>query len=136
MLSTKAVRDFINAVTNFRSQQPFFSTAQLATLTTNINSATWPASSVFGNASLLSVTEWNDRAAENWFAKVYPLSTVRSRNFMVHVVGQALQANGTTVLSTARKSYQICMEPVRATSGSSAGFTTNNIPRLLSVWDL
>ena len=136
MLSTKAVRDFINAVTNFRSQQPFFSTAQLATLTTNITSATWPASSVFGNASLLSVTEWNDRAAENWFAKVYPLSTVRSRNFMVHVVGQALQTNGTTVLSTARKSYQICMEPVRATSGSSAGFTTNNIPRLLSVWDL
>ena len=136
MLSTKAVRDFINAVTNFRSQQPFFSTAQLATLTTNITSATWPASSVFGNASLLSVTEWNDRAAENWFAKVYPLSTVRSRNFMVHVVGQALQTNGTTVLSTARKSYQICMEPVRATTGSSAGFTTNNIPRLLSVWDL
>ncbi|MEI6339836.1 MAG: hypothetical protein WCQ57_14845, partial [Verrucomicrobiota bacterium] len=136
MLSTKAVRDFINAVTNFRSQQPFFSTAQLATLTTNTNSATWPASSVFGSASLLSVTEWNDRAAENWFGKVYPLSAVRSRNFMVHVVGQAMQTNGTTVLSTARKSYQIYMEPVRASTGASAGLTTNNIPRLLSVWNL
>jgi hypothetical protein len=102
----------------------------------NTNSAQWAKSAIFGNTNISAVTEWNDRAAEEWFAKVYPLSTVRSRNFIVHVVGQALQTNGTTVLSTARKSYQICMEPVRATTGSSAGFTTNNIPRLLSVWDL
>ena len=130
------VNAFVTAVTNFRRQQPFFSPAQLTVVAANTNSAQWAKSAIFGNTNISAVTEWNDRAAEEWFAKVYPLSTVRSRNFMVHVVGQALQTNGTTVLSTARKSYQICMEPVRATSGASAGFTTNNIPRLLSVWDL
>ena len=130
------VNAFVTAVTNFRRQQPFFSPAQLTVVAANTNSAQWAKSAIFGNTNISAVTEWNDRAAEEWFAKVYPLSTVRSRNFMVHVVGQALQTNGTTVLSTARKSYQICMEPVRATTGSSAGFTTNNIPRLLSVWDL
>lgn len=130
------VNAFVTAVTNFRSQQPFFSPAQLTVVAANTNPAQWAKSAIFGNTNISAVTEWNDRAAEEWFAKVYPLSTVRSRNFVVHVVGQALQTNGTTVLSTARKSYQICMEPVRATNGASAGFTTNNIPRLLSVWDL
>ena len=131
------VNAFVTAVTNFRSQQPFFSPAQLTAVAANTNPAQWAKSAIFGNTNISAVTEWNDRAAEEWFAKVYPLSTVRSRNFMVHVVGQALQTNGTTVLSTAKKSYQIYMEPVRAaTTDASAGFTTNNIPRLLSVWDL
>jgi hypothetical protein len=130
-----AVADFSAGAINFRSQRPFFSPAQLASLS-GTNGAAWPASAVFGNSNLTAVSEWNDHAAEEWFAKIYPLATVRSRNFLVHVVGQALQTNGTTVLSTARRTYQIYIEPQRATSGASAGLTTNSVPRVIATWDL
>ncbi len=150
VVPTNAVNAFINAVTNARTQRPFSSTVQLATVTTNGNIAQWPTNAIFGNfgpgapnatnyygnSSLGLVTEWNDRAAEEWFAKVCPLATVRSRNFLVHVVGQSLQTNGVTVLSTAKKTFQIYMEPMRPTSGSSAGLTTNSVPRTLATWDL
>ena len=150
VVPTNAVNAFINAVTNARTQRPFSSTVQLATVTTNGNIAQWPTNAIFGNfgpgapnatnyygnSSVGLVTEWNDRAAEEWFAKVCPLATVRSRNFLVHVVGQSLQTNGVTVLSTAKKTFQIYMEPMRPTSGSSAGLTTNSVPRTLATWDL
>jgi hypothetical protein len=67
---------------------------------------------------------------------VFQLATVRSRNFLVHVVGEALQTNGTTVISTAKRVYQIYVEPQRATNGASAGLTTNAVPRVLATWDL
>ena len=130
-----AVADFSAGAINFRSQRPFFSPAQLASLS-GTNGAAWPASAVFGNSNLTAVSEWNDHAAEEWFAKIYPLATVRSRNFLVHVVGQALQTNGTTVLSSARRTYQIYIEPQRATSGASAGLTTNSVSRVIATWDL
>ena len=133
---TNAVSNFITGVASRRLVRPLFSASELSTLSTNTNAASWPAAAVFGNTNLAGITEWNDSAAEEWFSRVYPLATVRSRNFLVHVVGQALQTNGTTVLSTAKKTFQIYMEPLRATSGPSAGLTTNNVPRVLATWDL
>ncbi|MBJ7327873.1 MAG: hypothetical protein JHC52_11085 [Chthoniobacterales bacterium] len=147
---TNAVNAFVAGVTNSRSVRPFFSTTELATVMTNTNSAQWPTNAVFGNfgpglpnstnyygnSNVGQVTEWNDRAAEEWFSKVYPLATVRSRNFLVYVVGQALQANGTTVLSTAKRVFQIYVEPQRASNGASAGLTINGVPRVLATWDL
>ena len=153
-----AVSAFVAGVTNFRSQRPFSSASQLATITTNGNAAQWPSNAVFGNfgptldsstypvsairpfsagnPAVGRVTEWNDEAAEEWFARVYPLATVRSRNFLVHVVGQALQTNGTTVLSTSKRAFQVYIDPIRATNGASSGLTTNSVPRVLATWDL
>ena len=78
-------------------------------------------------------TAANDAVHEAWFARVYPLSAVRSRNFLVHGVGEVVQTNKPTgALSTARRVFQIYMAPVRGPSG----LTTNNSPRILATWDL
>lgn len=150
-----AVNAFIAGVTNFRTQRPFSSPAQLTQIATNTNTLQWPTNAVFGNfgptldsttypvgairpysagnPAIARVTEWSDEAAEEWFARVYPLATVRSRNFLVHVVGQALMTNGTTVLSTAKRAFQIYMEPQRS---GTTGLSTNSVPRVLATWDL
>jgi type II secretory pathway pseudopilin PulG len=127
VVPTNAASAFVTGVTNQLSRRPFFSVSELAMIATNTNASAWPSSAVFGNSNLCSVKEWNDGAAEEWFAKVYPLSTVRSRNFAVHVVGQALQVlpERTNVLSEARALFQIYCDPVRS---SSTGLTTNSLP--------
>jgi hypothetical protein len=132
VVPTDAVSGFVAGVANRRSQKPFFSTAELNTISTNTNAGTWPASSVFGNSNVAAVTEWNDAAAEEWFAKVLPLATVRSRNFAVFAVGQALQPGSGKALSTAQVVFQLYVEPQR----SPAGVTTNAVPRILQSWNL
>jgi hypothetical protein len=130
--TAEAVSAFVNGVTNFRATQPFFSPSQLAVIS-NVAGSTWPQNAIFGNPKLDSNTiEWNDAAAEEWFAKVYPLATVRSRNFLVHAVGEALDvANGKTI-TTVLQSYQIYMRPQR----NGAGSVTNSAPVLLRSWQL
>jgi hypothetical protein len=132
---TNAVAEFVTGVTNQLSVRPFFSVSELSMIATNTNPSAWPSSAVFGNSNLCSVSAWNDGAAEEWFAKVYPLSTVRSRNFAVHVVGQALQLlpAKTNVLSEARVLFQIYCDPVRS---SSTGLTTNSLPVTLRAQSL
>lgn len=147
---TNAVRAFVSGVTNFRAQSPFLSASQLATITNGAGQ--WPTNSVFGNfripaspfisrpngdyfgnAALGSVTEWNDEAAEEWFAKVYPLATVRSRNFIVYVIGQALQSpNGTNILSSLSTVYQVHIKPLRDNNGR----TTNSVAQVIQSWTL
>src|SRR5204863_9811767 len=76
----------------------------------------------FGNLAAWSGTpqtqpgEWNDSGTEEYFAKVFPLATVRSRNFRVFVTGQALDKNG-NVLSTVSKVFQVYLDPARDGSG-------------------
>jgi Tfp pilus assembly protein PilX len=133
VVPVSAVTAFSAGVIDRRTNKPFFSAAELATLSTNAAGSGWPSSSVFGNSNFAGVTDWNDGAAEEWFAKIYPLTTVRSRNFLVHVVGQAVQTNNpTSVLSTARRVFQVYLEPVRGASG----LTANSVPRVLATWDL
>jgi hypothetical protein len=128
-----AVDDFVKAVVATRAERPFYSTSELNMIGTDTIVGNWPTNSVFGNRTRQFITAANDAFHEEWFARVYPLSAVRSRNFLVHVVGQVVQTNNPTgVLSTARRVFQIYMAPVRGPSG----LTTNNSPRILATWDL
>lgn len=127
-----AVTAFAAGVINRRSQKPFFSSAELPLISTNTNTASWPSSAVFGNSNLATVAEWNDGAAEDWFARIYPLSTVRSRNFAVYTVGQAIQPGATNILSTTRAVFQIHLSPLR----DSTGLTTNCTIQIVQSWSL
>jgi hypothetical protein len=123
--SASAINTFVSAVINTRNtRRPFYSTAELANLASNLTPTAWPGSAVFGNRSLMGITAANDRGTEEWFAKVYPLATVRSRNFLVHVVGQSGDI-------TSRKTFQIHLRPQR-----NAGLTTNSLPENVGKWDL
>ena len=75
---------------------------------------------VFGNREMYSQgnrIEWTDSAAEEVFARVYDASTLRSRNFRIWVIGQALAPvpEGSTaapqVLSESRKAFTVFADP-------------------------
>jgi hypothetical protein len=129
-----AVTNFVAGVTNARNVRPFYSPAELTQITNG--SGTYPANTIFGNRSLAGVTNWNDLAAEEWFSKIYPLATVRSRNFLVHVVGQAMTTNtnfASRPVATSRQMFQVYAEPLRNTT---TGLTTNVNVRKLAAWTL
>ncbi|MCX6865979.1 MAG: hypothetical protein NTV46_07120 [Verrucomicrobia bacterium] len=101
--------------------RPYGSTAGLA-LAKESN-----GSSVFGNRTLYQENtrvEWTDAAAEEVFARVYEAATVRSRNFRVWIVAQAVAPSikpGTppAVLAEVRKVYTLFADPgQRAADGS------------------
>lgn len=87
---------------------------------------------VFGNPKLFSEyatadypsLQWTDAAAEETFARVFDASTVRSRNFRVWLVGQAVSpiadpAAVPEVLSEVRRVVQIFADPgERASDGN------------------
>ena len=97
---------FAQGVMRFRAKYPFYSPSQLAfigTATNWPNTNNWPSNAVFGNtnsiflvtnsvnlltSTSLGINEWNDQAAEEWFAKIFKLSTTYSRNFRVYVIAQ------------------------------------------------
>jgi hypothetical protein len=68
--------------------------------------------------------QWNDSAAEEVFGRVYQSSTVRSRNFRVWVVAQAITPSNSTgesvqILSEVRKTHTIHTDPaIRNPDGS------------------
>ena len=126
VVSTNAVDLFVNALTEARANGPFFSPSQLSNLT---NSA---GIRLFGNATILGVTDWNDAAAEEWFSRIYHLSSVRSRNFLIHVVGQAMRTNqGDVPLASSRLAVQVYASPQRSTTD---GLTTNVQIMTLNRW--
>ncbi|BCX48512.1 hypothetical protein HAHE_24200 [Haloferula helveola] len=95
-------------------ERPIVSAAQLAAVE-NVQEEP-----VFGNEELYSIgdrVEWSDSAAEEVFARVYNSSTLRSRNFRVWVVGQALTplAPGSNavpeVLAESRKVFNVFADP-------------------------
>ncbi|MDQ8192040.1 hypothetical protein [Roseibacillus persicicus] len=56
----------------------------------------------------------SDRASEEVFARVYNSSTTRSRNFRIHVIGQALEqtpSGSLRVKATRKKSYRVFADP-------------------------
>lgn len=126
-VTTNAVALFLDAVTATRSTKPFLSAAELS----NLLNATGDA--VFGNTNCLNVTDWNDAGAEEWFSRIYHLSTVRSRNFMIHVIGQAMRTNqGNTPIASSRMAIQMYASPQR----SADGLTTNVQVLTLNKWSL
>jgi len=129
-----AVSNFATAVSSWRSMRPFFSVSELPNISTNTNPANWLAGTVFGSTNF-GVQEWSDAAAEEWFSRIYRLSTVRSRNFMVYVIGQALQpgaANTNVFLPPVKRAYQVYLRPERSTNG----VVTNTLVEILQTWDL
>jgi hypothetical protein len=75
---------------------------------------------VFGNREMYSQNsrvEWTDSAAEEVFARVHDASTLRSRNFRIWVIGQAIApvpAGSTAepqVLSESRKAFTVFADP-------------------------
>jgi hypothetical protein len=111
---------FAQGVMRYRAMYPFLSPSQLAFIATDYGTTnganhwtnTWPKNAVFGNtnptisltnapgntlgstASLGGVTAWNDQAAEEWFSKIYHLTTTQSWNYRVYVVAQLVNTNG------------------------------------------
>lgn len=64
----------------------------------------------------------SDRAAEEVFARVYNSATTRSRNFRIHVIGQALEqtpSGSLRVKATRKKSYRVFADP--GTRNSTTG---------------
>lgn len=82
---------------------------------------------VFGNPDLYpdgKSIQWSDSAAEEVFGRVYESATVRSRNFRVWVIGQALVPTSPhnprpEVLGEVRKAYTLFADPgERESSGA------------------
>jgi hypothetical protein len=72
----------------------------------------------------MSSLQWSDAAAEEAFARVYNSSTVRSRNFRVWVVGQAVAPTTPTndspeVLSEVRRVFTVFADPGERNSNGS-----------------
>ncbi len=100
------------------ANRPFMSTAQLSNLRIDDeegnpqhflgNPRTWPQN---------APTRWIDIAAEEYFRKMFDLTSVRSRNFRIFVIGQALSTDG-RVAATSREEIQIAIRPVRDSDGN------------------
>jgi type II secretory pathway pseudopilin PulG len=82
---------------------------------------------VFGNPDLYpdaGRVQWTDSAAEEIFGRVYEASTVRSRNFRIWVVGQAVSPTAITntspeVLAEVRKVFTVFADPGERKSDGS-----------------
>ncbi|MEP4078620.1 type IV pilus modification PilV family protein [Haloferula sp.] len=94
--------------------RPFASAADLAAIEDP------EGEKIFGNREMYSLgdkIEWSDSAAEELYARVYESSTLRSRNFRVWVVGQAIapldkdSTNEPVVLAESRKVFSVFAAP-------------------------
>ncbi len=94
--------------------RPFASAAELASIEDE------NGEKIFGNREMYDLKdkiEWTDSAAEEAYARIYEASTMRSRNFRVWVVGQAIAplAKGSTavpvVLAESRKVFNLFADP-------------------------
>jgi len=120
---------FAQGVMRFRAKYPFYSPSQLSFIGTDPtwpNTNNWPANAVFGNTNTitlstapgntygstasLNISEWNDQAAEEWFSKIYALSTTQSRNYRCYVVAQLVNSNGIGIGPVARKYFHLYAE--------------------------
>jgi len=99
-------------------RRPFASPSEMASV---LNKDGDP---VFGNRDLYKDykdIQWSDAAAEEVFSRVYDASTVRSRNFRVWVIGQALTGTEANpeVLAETRRAFTLFADPgERKTDGA------------------
>ena len=123
---------FAQGVMRFRHRYPFYSPSQLCFIGTSPTwPGLWPNDAVFGNRGSIpldanapgnsfgsvasnGVSAWNDQTAEEWFAKIFSLSTTQSRNFRCYVIAQRVSiiTNGGTITTNGigpvmRKYYNI-----------------------------
>ena len=127
---TKMTEAFAQGVMRYRATYPFLSPSQLAFIATDYGATnganhwtnTWPTNAIFGNTNLtisltnapgntlgtiasMGVSAWNDQASEEWFTKIYNLSTVQSWNYRTYVVAQLVNTNGLPTGPSMRKYY-------------------------------
>ena len=121
---------FAQGVMRFRHVYPFYSPSQICFIGTNPdwpNTNSWPTNAVFGNKediflagtapgnvsgarTNINVNSWSDQAAEEWFSKIYALSTTQSRNYRCYVVAQLVNSNGIGIGPVARKYFHLYAE--------------------------
>jgi hypothetical protein len=66
----------------------------------------------------MNITQWNDQAAEEWFSKIYNLSTVQSDNYRVYIVAQLVDTNKMPFSPIVRKYVQFAGRPDTTTNGA------------------
>jgi len=136
---------FAQGVMRFRSKYPFLTPSHLSFIGTDStwpNTNNWPTNAVFGNtnridlatgtnapgntfgsSAQIGITEWNDQAAEEWFSKIYALSSCQSHNFRIYVVAQLVATNSSgqtnPIGPLVKKYYQVFFQ-----NGSSVSSPT------------
>jgi hypothetical protein len=140
-IPTAMAEAFAQGVMRFRSKYPFLTPSHLAFIGTDTNwpnTTTWPSNAVFGNTNSialsttngntlsttkLNVTEWNDQAAEEWFSKIYSLSSCQSHNYRIYVVAQLVATNSSGATNPVgplmKKYYQVYMRHGSAVTGQT-----------------
>jgi len=101
--------------------RPYAGTGELANARELVQAA---FTHVFGNDRLFPefsgsgypVLQWTDSASEESFARIHEASTVRSRNFRIWVIGQAVAPTtamnaSTEVLAEVRRAYTVFADP-------------------------
>ena len=114
------INAFTNGVMRFRQTYPFITPSQLAFISRDYGTnpatptACWTntfssnaafSSSVLGG--LNGVSSINDQGFEEWFAKIYALTTVQSFNYRIYVVAQLTDTNGLPKGAPLKKYYQL-----------------------------
>ena len=133
-IPTNMVTAFTNGVVKFREAYPFYSPSQLAFISSNYATTNgwtndWNRSAVFSTntgCGLTGITDLNDQGMEEWFSKIYGLSSVQSRNFRVYVYAQMVNSNNVPYGRIMRKYYHVFAEQSAETPGdaySKAGYS-------------
>jgi hypothetical protein len=127
------VTAFTNGVMKFRQTYPFYSPSQLAFISANYGNPSWTnnwyTNTVFStntDCGLNGISELNDQGMEEWFSKIYGLSSVQSRNFRIYVYAQMVNSNNVPYGRIMRKYYHIFAEQTADASGtaySGAGYS-------------
>jgi hypothetical protein len=134
---------FAQGVMRFRSKYPFLTPSHLSFIGTDStwpNTNNWPNNAVFGNTNTITldstapgntfggstkinVNEWNDQSAEEWFSKIYALSSCQSHNFRIYVVAQLVATNSSgqtnPIGPLVKKYYQVFFQNGSAVSSPS-----------------
>lgn len=103
--------------------RPFLSPSQLSSIKVAGTTTPFFGNSAAWSGSQAGPTEWADSARKEYFAKVLPLTTVRSRNFRIFITGQSLDKTG-KVMSTVNKVFQVYLNPTRDGTGK---ITSQNV---------
>ena len=114
------INAFTNGVMRFRQTYPFITPSQLAFISknygTNPANPTTCWTNTFSNNAVFSssvlgglngVSGINDQGFEEWFSKIYALTTVQSFNYRIYVVAQLTDTNGLPKGAPLKKYYQL-----------------------------
>lgn len=130
-----------DAIIALRKIKPFASPSAIAEATAKtkaIPPAQPKTEPVFGNRNMITdgtKIERTDSASEEVFARIYEASTVRSRNFRIWVVGQALSPTTVNnenpeVRAEVRRAYTVFADPGERNSDGSIDTTKTKLTTL------